>query len=64
MVLERARAALASAHEDMARGIEVDPEVIRELEQSIAEFERFTVERPGLPVDYLPKSPEGGTEED
>jgi DnaJ-domain-containing protein 1 len=51
-VLDRARSALAAAHEDMARGIDVDPDVIRELEQSIAEFERFTIERPGLPPEH------------
>ncbi|MBV9241535.1 MAG: hypothetical protein JO314_05965 [Acidobacteria bacterium] len=50
-VLDRARAALASAREDLARGVAVDENVIRELERSIAEFERFTIERPGLPAD-------------
>ena len=51
VVLERARAALAAAREDIARGVHVDPNTIAELERSIAEFERFTVERPGLPPE-------------
>jgi len=48
-VLERARAALAAAREDIARGLAVDENAIRELERSIAEFEKYTLERPGLP---------------
>ena len=50
-VLARARAALATAREDIARGVDVDPEVIRDLERSIAEYERYTLERPGLPPE-------------
>jgi len=48
-VLDRARAALDAAREDMAQGFDVDQNVVRELEHSIAEFERYTLERPGLP---------------
>lgn len=51
-VLERARAALKTAREDVARGVDVDPQVIRELEESISEYERYTIERPGLPPDF------------
>ncbi len=51
VILERARAALANAREDLARGVAVDPDVIRDLERSIAEYELFTVERPGLPPE-------------
>ena len=50
-VLARARAALATAREDIARGLEVDPAVISDLERSIAEYERYTLERPGLPPE-------------
>ena len=63
-VLDRARVALALVHEDMARGIDVDPEVIRELEKSIAEFEKFTIERPGLPQEYLANQAAGDTKND
>ena len=48
-VLERARAALAAAREDIAGGLAIDENAIRELERSIAEFEKYTLERPGLP---------------
>jgi hypothetical protein len=51
VVLDRARAALAAAREDIARGIDVDQAVIDELQRSISEFERYTVERPGLPPE-------------
>jgi|GEM_PF-5973688 len=50
-VLARARAALATAREDMERGVDVDPAVVADLERSIAEYERYTIERPGLPPD-------------
>jgi ribosome-binding protein aMBF1 (putative translation factor) len=50
-VLARARAALATAREDIARGVDVDAAVIADLERSIAEYERYTLERPGLPPD-------------
>jgi ribosome-binding protein aMBF1 (putative translation factor) len=51
VILDRARSALANAREDLAKGIEIDPVVIRDLERSIAEYERYTIERPGLPQD-------------
>jgi hypothetical protein len=50
-VLERARAALAAAREDIDRGVAVDENTVRELERSIAEFEKYTLERPGLPPE-------------
>ena len=49
VILERAHAALNNAREDLAKGVQIDPDVIRELERSIAEYERYTIERPGLP---------------
>jgi DnaJ-domain-containing protein 1 len=52
-VLARARAALATAREDIARGAQVDPAVISDLENSIAEYERYTLDRPGLPPEQL-----------
>lgn len=51
VVLERAHAALAAAREDIARGLAVDESAVRELERSIAEFEKYTLERPGLPPE-------------
>jgi hypothetical protein len=48
-ILERAHAALNNARDDLAKGVQIDPDVIRELERSIAEYERYTIERPGLP---------------
>jgi len=51
VILERAKAALAAARDDVSRGVDVDPDVIRDLERSIAEYERYTLERPGLPPE-------------
>jgi hypothetical protein len=51
VILERARATLAMARSDIARGADVDPDVIRDLERSITEYERYTLERPGLPPE-------------
>ncbi|MFL6373387.1 MAG: hypothetical protein ACJ73D_01850 [Pyrinomonadaceae bacterium] len=51
VILDRAKSTLAAAQEDISRGVHVDPNVIRELERSIAEYERYTLERPGLPQD-------------
>ena len=48
-ILDRARSALNNAREDMANGVDIDPKVINELESSIAEYESYTLERPGLP---------------
>ena len=50
-ILDRAKSSLASARDDVARGVHVDPAVIRDLERAIAEYERYTLERPGLPKD-------------
>lgn len=51
VILDRARKALAVAREEAAAGRNVDPETIRSLEDAIDNYERFTVERPGLPPD-------------
>ncbi|HEY2848040.1 MAG TPA: hypothetical protein VGI80_09500 [Pyrinomonadaceae bacterium] len=51
VILERAKSALAMARDDIARGVDIDPIAIRDLERSIAEYERYTLERPGLPPE-------------
>ena len=51
VILERARAALRNAREDVANGVDIDPQVLRDLESSIAEYESYTLERPGLPPE-------------
>jgi hypothetical protein len=51
VILERAHSALDAAREDIARGVEVDPTAVRDLEAAIAEYERYTIERPGLPPE-------------
>ena len=51
VILDRAKAALAAARDEASRGLDVDTDVIRDLERSIAEYERYTLERPGLPPE-------------
>lgn len=50
-ILTRARQALETAREEIARGQHVDPETIKSLEDAIRGYEKFTLERPGLPPE-------------
>ncbi len=51
VILDRAKAALAAARDDASRGLDVDADVIRDLERSITGYEKYTLERPGLPPE-------------
>ena len=51
VIIERAQKALDAARDELARGHNIDLKTIRDLEETIADYKKHTMERPGLPPE-------------